>query len=143
MDFSADSSYNLHKMLTKLFSFFLTRPVYVRVRRNQFQIRNLESGFDATVVAQAPFSTTRLLIGQFVIAQNTLKEALKQVSKERLFPILPHMVIHPLEMVEGGLSEIEERIFREVAMGAGASKVVVWLGHELTDTEVRKKLSGT
>lgn len=143
MDFSADSSYNLHKMLTNLFSFFLAGPVYVRVRRNQFQIRNLESGVDATVVAQAPFSTTRLLIGQFVIAQNTLKEALKQVSKEPLFTILPHMVIHPLEMVEGGLSEIEERIFREVAMGAGASKVVVWLGHELTDTEVRKKLSGT
>ena len=143
MDFSADSSYNLRKMLTKLFSFFLTWPVYVRVRRNQFQIRNLESGFDATVVAQVPFSTTRLLIGQFVIAQNTLKEGVKQVSKERLFPILPHMVIHPLEMVEGGLSEIEERIFREVAIGAGASKAVVWLGHELTDTEVRKKLSGT
>ena len=90
--------------------------MYVRVRRNQFQIRNLESGFEATAIAQAPFTTTRLLIGQFVVAQNTLKEALKQESKDRLFVVSPYIVIHPLEMVEGGLSEIEERIFREVAV---------------------------
>lgn len=129
-------------MLNNLFSFSLARNVYVRVRRNQFQIRNLESGFDATVVAQAPFTTTRLLVGQFVVAQNTLKEALKQEAKDRLLVVSPHIVIHPLEMVEGGLSEIEERIFREVAVGAGASKVVVWLGHELNDAEVKETLSG-
>jgi hypothetical protein len=130
-------------MLNNLFSFFLARNVYVRVRRNQFQIRNLESGFEATVIARAPFTTTRLLIGQFVVAQNTLKEALKQESKDRLFAVSPYIVIHPLEMVEGGLSEIEERIFREVAVGAGASKVVVWFGHELNDAEVKEKLSGS
>ena len=101
-------------MLNNLFSFFLARNVYVRVRRNQFQIHNLESGFEATVIARAPFTTTRLLIGQFVAAQNTLKEALKQESKDR--------------------------IFREVAVGAGASKVVVWFGHELNDAEVKEKL---
>jgi actin-like ATPase involved in cell morphogenesis len=103
----------------------------------------LKSGVEATVVAQTPFTTTRLLVGQFVVAQNTLKEALKQVSKESLFAVSPYIVIHPLEMVEGGLSEIEERIFREVAIGAGASKVVVWFGHELNDAEVKEKLGGS
>ena len=130
-------------MLNNLFSFSLARNVYVQVRRNQFKIRNFGSGFDATVVAQAPFTTTRLLIGQFVVAQNTLKEALKQEAKDHFLAVSPYIVIHPLEMVEGGLSEIEERIFREVAVGAGASKVVVWFGHELNDVEVKEKLSGS
>jgi len=44
-------------------------------------------------------------------------------------------------MIEGGLSEVEERALREVAMAAGASKVVVWVGHELSDAEVRDMLS--
>jgi len=117
--------------------------VYVKVRRNQFHVRSLKSGLDVTVVAQAPFTSTRLLIGQFVTAQNTLKDALKHVSKERFLAVSPYIVIHPLEMAEGGLSEIEERIFREVAIGAGASKVVVWVGHELNDAEVKEKLSGS
>jgi hypothetical protein len=126
-------------MLANLFF----NAVYVKVRRNQFRVRNLKSGVEATVLAQTPFTTTRLLVGQFVVAQNTLKEALKQVSKESLFAFSPYIVIHPLEMVEGGLSEIEERIFREVAIGAGASKVVVWFGHELNDAEVKEKLGGS
>ena len=43
-------------------------------------------------------------------------------------------------MVEGGLSEIEERILKEVAIGAGATKVVVWVGAPLTDADVKAKL---
>lgn len=126
-------------MLANLFS----NAIYVRVRRNQFQVRSLKSGFDATGVAPTPFTTTRLLIGQLAAAQNTLKDALKQVSKESLLAVSPDVLIHPPEMVEGGLSEIEERIFREVAIGAGAKKVVVWVGHELSDTEVKEKLGGS
>jgi len=44
-------------------------------------------------------------------------------------------------MTEGGLSEVEERVLRELAMCAGASKVVVWVGHELSDAEVKEKLN--
>ena len=122
---------------------FLSSTVYVRVRRNQFQVRDLESGMDATVVSPTPFTSARLLIGQFLAAETTLKGALKQIAKGRFLPVSPHVVIHPMEMVDGGLSEIEDRIFREVAMGAGASKVVVWVGRELNDAEVKDKLNAT
>ena len=118
----------------------LSSTAYVRVRRNQFLVRGLESGIDTTVVSQTPFTTARLLIGQFVAAQTALKDALKQLAKGRLFATLPRVVIHPMEMVDGGLSEVEDRIFREVAISAGASKVVVWVGHELSDAEVKEKL---
>jgi len=45
-------------------------------------------------------------------------------------------------MIEGGLSQVEERVLTEAAIGAGASKVVVWLGPELKDDEVKAKLKG-
>ncbi|MFY9259666.1 MAG: hypothetical protein WAO71_04060 [Gallionella sp.] len=127
-------------MLAKL---FLLNAVYVKVRRNQFQVRSLKSGVDVTSVAQTPFTTTRLLIGQFAAAESALKAALKQLPQGYLRFFSPDIVIHPLEMVEGGLSEIEERIIHEVAVGAGAKRVVVWLGHELNDDEVKKMLGGS
>jgi len=125
-------------MLTGL----LANPIYVRVRKNQFRVRNLESAKEATFDAQPPFTTARLLIGQFLAAENVLKRAVKEMSKGGIFAVSPQVLIQPLEMLEGGLSEVEERALREVAIGAGASKVVVWVGHELSDAEVRDKLSG-
>jgi hypothetical protein len=119
---------------------FFSSTVYVRVTRNQFHVRNLEQMTDATVAAQVPFTTARLLIGQFLSAQQTLKRALNQVAKNGLLARSPSVLIHPLEMVDGGLSKVEERIFREVAIGAGASAVVVWVGQDLTDAEVIRKL---
>ncbi|MGV3742483.1 MAG: hypothetical protein ACO1NO_09270 [Burkholderiaceae bacterium] len=118
-----------------------SNTAYVRVSTNQFRIRHLESGIDTTVIAEAPFTTKRLLIGQFQNAEKTLKAALKQVMKGGFFAVSPKVLIHPTEMTEGGLSEIEERVFLEVAKGSGAMKVVVWTGHDLSDEEVKEKLS--
>jgi rod shape-determining protein MreB len=118
--------------------FFST--VYIQVRKNQFHLRSLESGTDLTVVAQEPFTTSRCLIGQFGQAESLLRRALKRLPKNGFFAVALRIVIHPVEMVEGGLSEVEERVFREVALGAHASKVVVWVGRALSDADVKDKL---
>jgi hypothetical protein len=83
-----------------------------------------------------------MLIGEFTAAQQALKAALKNAEKDRLLRLPPQILMHPLEMIEGGLSQIEERIFLELATGAGASKAMVWLGPELSDEEVKRKLAG-
>ena len=114
--------------------------VYVRVRRNRFDVRHLESGTESSALAETPFTTTRLLVGRFGAAELALKKAFKQVFAGRLFAVSPQVVIQPMEMAEGGLSEIEDRVLRELAIAAGARKVTVWVGHELSDDEVRQKL---
>jgi len=119
-----------------------SNAVYVRVSRNRFRLKNIGTGTEADVTPTPGFTTTRLLVGQFGAAQTALKEAMRKVVGGGLFTASPGVVIHPLEMTDGGLSEIEERVFRELAMGAGAAKAVVWLGHELSDSEVRGKLDG-
>jgi len=125
-------------LLTMLFP----NPVYVRVRRNQLRIRHVESGTETTFQADVPFSTERMLIGEFSAAEHALKSALKQAETGRYLRMPSQILIHPLEMTDGGLSQIEERAFHEVAMGAGASKAFVWVGPELSDAEVKNKLNG-
>ncbi|MES9814134.1 MAG: 1-pyrroline-5-carboxylate dehydrogenase [Candidatus Thiodiazotropha sp.] len=114
----------------------LIGTVYVKVAKNQFQVRHIEDKKEVTVTAVEPFTTKRLLVGEFMAAEKYLKQGVKKVHEGRWFPASPVIVIHPLEMIEGGLSEVEERVLKEVATGAGASKVIVWVGHELSDHEV-------
>ena len=120
---------------------FFDSAVYVRVKKNQFWVRNLKFEQEATFNADQPFSTNRQLIGQFQLAQELLKRAVKEISKGSIFTPSPKILIQPLELIVEGLSQVEERVLKEVAIGAGASRVVVWLGHELSDAEVREKLS--
>jgi rod shape-determining protein MreB and related proteins len=123
--------------MTRLFS----NPFYVRVRKNRLRVRSLESAKEATFDAQPPFTSARLLVGEFQIAEGLLRRAFKEMTRG-IFAVSPQVLIQPLEMIEGGLSEVETRCLRELALGAGASKAVVWTGAELSDAQVREKLDG-
>ena len=48
----------------------------------------------------------------------------------------PTIIIHPLENIDETLSEVEEKIFKELALSAGAKTVKLWLGKELNDDEI-------
>ncbi len=123
--------------MSRLRALFLS-TLYVRVSRNQFHVRHLETKREVVVSARVPFSTRRLLIGNLSVAEETLDDAVEKLQKGRWYPPPPLVVIQPLEMIEDGLSEVEERVLREVAASAGARKVVVWVGHELSDAEVMR-----
>lgn len=118
----------------------LTKSIYIKVYENRFVLKLLEEGATPiTLVASEPFTTQRLLVGQFMAAEGTLKKGFKEIfSGKWFFPSLA-VVIHPLEKIEGGLSEVEERVLKELAAGAGARKVAVWIGHELSDKEAQQR----
>lgn len=82
-----------------------------------------------------------MLIGDFSAAQECLKLALSE-ARGSGFALMTSVVIHPLEKIEGGLTQVEERLFHALAIGAGASKVFVWVGAPLSDTEVMSKIKG-
>lgn len=118
---------------------FFSTTVYIRVRVNSLRIRHIEARKEIEVVATEPFSHERVLIGSFARAVNTLKAGMKRVFEPSLFRTSPLVVIHPLEKLEGGLTEVEERVLKEMALSAGARGVLVWVGAELTDAEVVSK----
>lgn len=119
------------------------KSVYVKVFTDRIVLKLLADGEKPlTVIAPKSFTTKRLLVGDFTIAEATLKNGLKKLFERHWFAPSPALVIHPMERVEEGLSPVEERILSELGLAAGARKVCVWVGHELSDEEARQRASG-
>ena len=117
----------------------LSDAIYVRIRKNHVTVRHPRSGSEKSVAAARPFTTARLLVGDIRAASEAFAAAIASTGPRSWWRPSPVMVVHPLEMTEGGLAEIEERILQEVFRGLGAAKVVVWVGPELSDAEVAAK----
>lgn len=122
-----------NRVLVKLQSLFMAPPVYVQVFRNRFVVSLLASG--VRVEGTGDFSHPRMLIGKFQAAEQLLRQLLQEAYEEAhgksVFPQRPLVVVHPKEVLEGGLTDIEERVLMEMALGAGARRVKVWQGDDL------------
>lgn len=99
---------------------------YLCLRRNRFELTNLASGETHIVHADTPFTTTRLIVGNFEAAESLLQKTLKDLKAS--FPVL---IIHALEMNEDGLSFVEQRALREMGLGAGARAAFIYEGSPL------------
>jgi rod shape-determining protein MreB len=82
------------------------------------------------------FLHPRTLLADFLIAQLTLKYLVKKIQPKTWFVPSPVIVLHPLKLLEGGLTQIEIRAFAELGSMAGARRVYVWSGPELTCEEL-------
>ncbi|PCJ29561.1 MAG: rod shape-determining protein MreB, partial [Gammaproteobacteria bacterium] len=56
-----------------------------------------------------PFKHLRTLIADFGLAEKIIQHGIRQVHQSRLKPA-PRVVMHQLEKIEGGLTEIEVRV---------------------------------
>jgi hypothetical protein len=119
------------------------RPtLYLKLSCNQMQLRHLQSGRELLLPADPPFSNQRLLVADFAAAQQLLQRGLNQILPKRFLRIRrkPQLLIQPLEHLEGGLSQVEERILLELGLGCGARKVRLHLGKPLDSAGVLAKL---
>lgn len=107
---------------------------YIQVFRNKLVIQLPSEG--RTVVREAAFSHPRTVLGDFIVAEKALTEAFKEAWPNRLLAPRPQVIMHPRELLEGGLTMIEERALQELALGAGARQVKVWTGAELDKAAV-------
>jgi len=90
--------------------------------KNEFELLN---GFDHP----------RTIISDFTIAEKTLQHFFHKLSKNKLLRPSPIVVMHVLEKLDGGLTQVEVRALKELAIGAGARESYVWTGRELMDYE--------
>ena len=127
-------------MIRHLLRLAVPNTLYVQIRANEFAVKHLESSQTRRKRAATPFTTRRLLVGNFLSAEALLKTCFGEVLTPFARLVRPNVVMHQLEMVEGGLSAVEERVLLELASGAGAHKVRVWVGHPLSDSAVNEKL---
>lgn len=98
--------------------------LYIQIRRNQITVRDLESKRE--VSGDAAFSNQRLLIANFFVAEKFCKILFCNSTHVQPGILLPakrmDIVVSALEMNEGGLSQVEERILHEVVAGATLMK---------------------
>jgi len=78
-----------------------------------------------TVKPKEPYCSTRLLVGSFTNAVDCLKQGIKDIGANRFFSTAPVITIIPKDMIDGGLSEVEQRSFNELGLVAGAREVSI------------------
>lgn len=124
----------------KLVLNFMQQIVYVQIEKNSFSLFHVQADLKQYVKSALPFSTDRLAIGNFKQAEETLRKSLTSVYPNSIFKVSPIVVMHQLYLAEGGLCEVEERVLRELALGAGARQVYIWSGHSLTKEQLLGKV---
>ena len=58
--------------------FFKPTYVYVKIRKNAFWVKQLETQKIVDLIAPEPFTTTRLLVGQLTAARQMIMSAIRQ-----------------------------------------------------------------
>ena len=119
---------------------YFGRDLYVTINSSSMTLRDVSKAVTSSINADQeslPFSHPRALIGHYTNAEILLKRLVKSMGGFTA----PRVVVHPLELIEGGLTQIEERCMTELAMGAANARyAVVHIGAPLADAEVIKKL---
>ena len=135
-------------------------PYYLRVNRDRVSARNVSTGDVVEVTPKlglddsdkilsvgdpvdpsavrvlTPFRHPRILIDDFTGGEKILQHVIRKlfgISGIRLSPIV---VVHPDLELDGGLTQIEARALREMVEGAGARRVYLYYGPQLSDEEV-------
>lgn len=117
------------------------KKIYIKVYKDKFVVIPLGSGGTAREIKSDPaFSSNRLLVGSFTQAEYCLKQAIDEVCGKGLFSGSPIALVHPRELIDEELSQVEERVLRELALGAGARKVKVYLGPDLSNDQALQEL---
>ena len=83
-----------------------------------------------------PFSHPRSMVSDFTIGEQTLKAFVYRVTGKHFLTPAPKIVLHLLGDPAGGFTQVEVRAFREMALGTGASHVIMWIGRTLSDQEL-------
>ena len=93
----------------------------------------------ADVELKNGFGHPRVIIGDFSLAEKTLMYFLSKIYKNKIIRPSPVLIIHVLETLEGGMSQIEDRALRELGVSAGGREIYLWYGKELSDQEIQRK----
>ncbi|WP_286716438.1 rod shape-determining protein [Thalassolituus sp. UBA2009] len=99
----------------------------LKEQRNEQQ--NEKQTQDITLVN--PLDHPRLLIADFAYAERLLRYGIACVYEKSILPRSPVLIIQPMEKTEGGISDIERRMYTELGLSAGARKVYVHDGAPL------------
>jgi rod shape-determining protein MreB len=80
-----------------------------------------------------PFKHSRSFVADFMCAEKILQHGIYTMHNSKIRPA-PRVIIHQLDKTDGGLADIEERVLRELALGAGAREVIIYVGDKINSS---------
>lgn len=110
----------------------------VAIRKGKRRSKRLAIGSRASSAASSevevinPFSHPRSLLAHFKPAELLLEGIFEKLGGEGLFSSPANLVLQPMEKNRGGLTEVEVSAFQALGLSAGARRVYVYQGPELT-----------
>ena len=143
------------------------KRLYVRIHRDWLQVRDVKNGIEVKepallalslparkilgsgtealalrarpdVLVVNPFGHPRSPFSDFTVAELLLKAFLDKLGAGK-FPGVELIVTSLVEPLEGDITQVEIRVMKELALGAGTRRVVVWSGPQLTDEQVARQ----
>ena len=120
-----------------MFGPFKTKYYYVQWRTNELTVKRLQTGTTIRRKSKKPFSNDRLILADFETAEQFLRTIIRELEPRSIIPGQIDMVVHIMEAVPGGLSQVEQRAFRDSAEHVGARGVMISEHkHSLSDQQV-------
>lgn len=114
--------------------------LYVKLWKDEVEIIDVNNGKRIREKSNTPFSSSRLLIADFEVAEDFFKKVMVRLKRDYKVKRYNTFLVHPMEFVEGGISKVEERIFLESFERLNGRIVKLWYGEELSNNQVLKKL---
>ena len=79
-----------------------------------------------------PFMHPRLLVHDFQAGEKIIQHIFQTIHEHKFFAPSPRVIFQPMDRLEGGVTEIEKRVYRELCLGAGAREIHIHIGSELS-----------
>lgn len=103
---------------------FKKKLLYIKVYKNKIEVTNLENGHTVSKNSLEKFSTDRIIVAKFNIAESLIREIIVELNlKKGIFSPQLNILIQQMERFEDGLSDIEARGYRDICEQAGATEI--------------------
>lgn len=96
---------------------------------------------DAGTELHYPFRHPRVPFGDYTVAEKLMQYVMRKFMAWNgfMWPTA-RVIVHPLHQLEGGLTQIEHRAFRELVENAGVRLAVIYAGADLSDRQIDDEL---
>lgn len=101
------------------------KAIWVHFYKNHISLMAENGTVKATEIPKSPYDHPRMILADFENAATTLKAVMKHHSNGLSFFkfTAPIMMVQIMEPIQGGLTKIEIRAFKELFFNIGARKV--------------------
>lgn len=104
----------------------MTIPLYIQFYENRIKISRLDTDEVVEQVAPEPFTSSRMLLGDFEKGEKCLRLAIQKLNVGRWITPKINAVVQAMSKTEGGLSKVEVRAFQELTERCGGRKVYIY-----------------